>query len=607
MTAIRYELTALDWRAHEYVLRMYLPEPRSEGQLLTLPAWIPGSYMIRDFARNVTALTAADARGAVAVSKLDKQTWRVGPCTGTLVVDYRVYAFDLSVRSAYLDQTRAYFNGTCLFLRPAEDTGFNWEFQLARPDDPLMTDWRVATTLPAAQVDAHGFGVYAGEGYDRLIDCPVEIGAFEHAAFRVDGVPHELAVSDGGRFDMQRLTEDLTKVCAQHAAMFGELPVTRYLFLTLATADGYGGLEHCDSTSLICRRAELPAAGTGSPNKDYRRLLALCSHEYFHLWNVKRIRPQRLIESDLSAEAYTELLWAFEGITSYYDELALARSGVLSPSDYLDLFANSVTRVLRVPGHARQSIAESSFDAWTKFYKQDENAPNAIASYYTKGALVAFGLDVTLRERSGDALCLDDLMRRLWQRYGRTAVGVPERAIEAEAAELLGTPLDDFFARYVYGTEELPLSDWFGGCGIGYRVRATHGPEDLGGYQVEPASQEAAPALGARFEAQAVGLRLTHVITGGAAQVAGLAPGDLLLAVDGERVTGSNLADLLRRAAGAPVEVHLFRRDRLLVATLADCRAALDTCELWLLPDEATDARVRGRRAAWLGTARAGR
>jgi predicted metalloprotease with PDZ domain len=313
------------------------------------------------------------------------------------------------------------------------------------------------------------------------------------------------------------------------------------------------------------------------------------------------------MQADLSAEAHTELLWAFEGITSYYDELALVRSAVLPPEDYLDLFANSVTRVLRAPGHARQSIAESSFDAWTKFYKQDENAPNAIASYYTKGALVAFGLDVTLREASGDALCLDDLMRRLWQRYGRTAVGVPERAIERETADLLGQPLDEFFARFVYGTDELPLAEWFGRCGVGYRARAMENAEDLGGYRVEPAQGEAAPALGARFEAQPTGLRLTHVITGGAAHSAGLAPGDLLLAVDGERLTAANLADLLRRAGAAPAEVHFFRRDLLHLAVLAECRAALDTCDLWLLPDDAVDDAVRARRAAWLGTGLEGR
>lgn len=272
----------------------------------------------------------------------------------------------------------------------------------------------------------------------------------------------------------------MAPICAEHAGMFGRLPVDRYLFLTLATADGYGGLEHSDSTSLICKRTDLPARQMIKPDKAYRQFLGLCSHEYFHLWNVKRIRPARLAAADLGSECYTELLWAFEGITSYYDDLALVRSGVLSAEEYLDTLANTVTRVLRTPGRLRQSVAESSFDAWIKFYKQDENAPNAVVSYYVKGALVALGLDVTLRERSADSLSLDDLMRRLWERYGRTGIGVPERGIEVEAGELLGASLEAFFQQYVYGKEELPLTEWFGKLGIGYRVRGANNAEDVG-------------------------------------------------------------------------------------------------------------------------------
>jgi predicted metalloprotease with PDZ domain len=372
--------------------------------------------------------------------------------------------------------------------------------------------------------------------------------------------------------------------------MFGELPVDKYIFLTLATPDGYGGLEHRDSTSLICKRSDLPSPGVAKPDKGYRRYLGLCSHEYFHLWNVKRIRPARLAEADLSAEAYTELLWAFEGITSYYDELALARSGALTAEDYLDLFATTVTRVQRNPGRARQSVAASSFDAWTKFYKQDENAPNAIVSYYTKGALVAFGLDMTLREASADRISLDDLMRRLWQRYGMSGRGVPERGIEQEAASLLGAPL------------ELPLQAWFESVGIGQCLRPANNGEDLGGYRtvVKPDQNPVPPALGVRFEEQPAGLRLLQVIAGGPAQFAGLAPGDLLVALDGERLTAANLGGLLQRMNGEPADMHYFRRDRLAVTRLPTPAAPADTCDLWLLPAEELDSTVLARRAAWL-------
>lgn len=603
MSTLTYEIRALDFLAHEFVLRLRLGETDLSGRHLTLPAWIPGSYMIRDFARNVTAIGAHDANGAVALTKIDKQTWRIGDCGAEVIIDYRVYAFDLSVRGAYLDHRRAYFNGSCLFLALEGYQDASWELTLPPPVEGLAEEgWRVATALPARNIDERGFGLYAGDQYAYLIDCPVEIGVFRTAEFVVGSVPHHFVVSEGGRFDIDRICKDIAPICREHVAMFGELPIDSYTFLTLATADGYGGLEHRDSTSLMCKRSDLPSPGLARPDKDYRRYLGLCSHEYFHLWNVKRIRPARLAEADLSTEAYTELLWAFEGITSYYDELTLARSGVLTAEDYLDLFANTVTRVLRNPGRARQSVAASSFDAWTKFYKQDANAPNAIVSYYTKGALVAFGLDMTLREASTDRISLDDLMRRLWQRYGKSGQGVPERGIEHEAATLLGAPLDDFFQQYIYGIDELPLQAWFDKVGIGQCLRPARNDEDLGGYRadVKPDHIPVPPALGVRFEAQPAGLRLLQVMAGGAAQLAGLAPGDLLVAMDGERLTAANVDGLLIRMDGEPADVHYFRRDRLSVTQLPMLAAPADTCDLWLLPADKLDSTVLARRAGWL-------
>jgi len=599
-SVVRYELLEMDANAHEFALRMQVPDPLAEGQRLQLPSWIPGSYMIRDFARNITEIKARDARGPVPLVKVDKQTWEVGNCNGALIVDYRVYAFDLSVRSAYLDRTRAYFNGTSLFLCLSDRRDLRWELLIAPPVDPVHDHWRIATALPAHDVDARGFGLYAGRGYERLADCPVEIGTFERAGFKVEDVPHEFVVSDGGCFDMGRICVDVGQICSEHRSMFGQLPVSRYLFMTLATADGYGGLEHCDSTSLMCKRSDLPVPGMDKVDKGYRQFLGLCSHEYFHLWNVKRIRPARLAGADLLSEAYTELLWAFEGITSYYDELALARSGVISFKDYLDLFATTVTRVQRTPGRVRQTIAESSFDAWTKFYKQDANAPNAIVSYYAKGALVSFGLDVTIRQRSSDTLCLDDLMCRLWQRFGKTGDGVPERGIEHEVAALLGESLQTFFEQYIYGTDELPLQDWFEALGIGFRLRASVSADDLGGYSEVAPEQGGSPSLGARYGSRPDGLILTHVIAGGAAQAAGLSPDDRLVAIGGERVTAANIDLLVKRMSAEGTELHYFRRDRLAVALLPNMPAADDTCDLWLLPDSGLSADVLARRAAWL-------
>lgn len=602
--AIRYEIVEFDLDAHEFVVELVVPPAGLAAVTVSLPAWLPGSYMIRDFARHVTEIAAVDQEGPLPLQKLDKQTWRSARCSGEVVFQYRVYAFDLSVRGAYLDWTRAYFNGACIFLCVEEMPDAPWQLYMQRPPTGLADGWQVATTLPVIDVDDAGFGLYGGQGYPDLIDHPVEIGEFRRGRFEVGSVVHYFAVTDGGQFDMDRLLADVQPVCAEHVAMFGCLPVDRYLFLTLATAEGYGGLEHADSTSLICKRSDLPAAKVGRPEKNYRQFLALCSHEYFHLWNVKRIKPAAFLAGNLAAETHTELLWAFEGITSYYDELALARAGVLRPEEYLDMLASTVTRLLRNPGQRRQSLAASSFDAWTKFYKQDENGPNAIVSYYTKGTLVALGLDVVLREASGDALSLDDLMRRLWIRYGTGASGIAERGVELEVAALLGKPLDEFFHAYVYGTVELPLESWFGKLGIGYRARAAVSQDDQGGYQPQAPVDPPARALGARYEFQPAGLRITHVLSGTAAQRAGLAPGDLMVALDGERITQANLTDLMRRAAGDEVEIHYFHRDRLTVSMLPLQPAPADTCDLWLLPSHEADSVVSMRRNAWLRSAR---
>jgi len=607
---IRYQVNLADPEAHEFEIVLSFRASPGTPTRLTLPAWIPGSYMIRDFARNLLDLRAHDSEGALLpVRKTDKQTWLLGELAGQVQVSYRVYAFDESVRAAYLDNTRAYFNGTSLFLRVIGAEQALHEVQVVAPGAAALRGWQVATSMPAVAMDAAGFGTYQAEGYTRLIDHPFEISAHAATGFDLQGVRHDMVFVDAPGVDLERITADVAPICGEHVAMFGDLPVTRYLFMTLATAGGYGGLEHCESTSLMCKRSDLPYPNTTKIDKGYRTFLALCSHEYFHLWNVKRIAPAVVAAADLAGEAHTELLWAFEGITSYYDELALPRAGVIARDDYLDMLAPAVTRYLRNPGRLRQSVAESSFDAWTKFYKQDENAPNAIVSYYNKGALVAFGLDLLIRTRSDDRLSLDDLMRLLWRKYGQPGQGVPERAIEQELAELLGSPVDRFFADYVYGTEELPLEAWFAGFGVGMRRRSAKDAADQGGFGATPQEPATTPAvLLATTEEQAGVLRLTRVLAGGAAQQAGLCPGDQLLAIDGERCTEANLFELLRRKPlGEAVELSYFRRDRLQQVLLPLLPAPPDTCDLYWLDEAQLAPAVRARRESWLRSAREAR
>ncbi len=603
--SIEYTLSLADPCAHEFEVRLRLTAPERVGLRLDLPAWIPGSYMIRDFARNVHDLRARIQGEPVTVRKLDKQTWSIPDAQGDIEVRYRVYALDESVRSAYFDDTRAYFNGTSLFLRVAGFTDQPHRLAIEPPGFGGSEAWRVATMLPASQLDGRGFGAYVASDYAELIDHPVEIGQLETTGFDIDGVDHQMVFVEAGGADIERIPCDLKPICEEHVALFGELPVKAYQFQTLATRDGYGGLEHRDSTSLICKRADLPWSGEVGISKGYRQYLALCSHEYFHLWNVKRIRPEVLAESDLSREAHSELLWAFEGITSYYDELALTRSGAIGCDDYLDMLAPSLTRYYRNAGRHRQSIAESSFDAWTKFYKQDESAPNAIVSYYTKGALVAFGLDRLIRLDSDDRLSLDDLMRRLWRHFGARGRGIPERGIEVELSALLGNPVHDFFERFIYGVEELPLAEWFGDFGVGLHLRPGNSIQDTGGYVAGPSGDKSsARSLGARVSARDGLVRVDQVFQGGAAEQAGLTPGDLLLAVNGERCSVDTLESMLSRyPVGEVVRLSLFRRDLLREVGLAVAAAAADTAELYWLADDDLSERMVQRKTAWLASA----
>jgi predicted metalloprotease with PDZ domain len=433
-SAITYVVTPRRPEAHLFSVELSIPDPGTAPITLSLPAWIPGSYMIRDFARNIVSIAAADAAGPLPIEKLDKQTWRLTPrqtpneVSGdrALTLTYEVYAWELTVRSAHLDRTHGYFNGPSLFLRVHGRDQAPCCVELRAPADPACADWRVATSL-ARDVEEQpetgrwDFGRFVADDYDDLIDHPVEMGHFDVLAFRVGEVPHWMAISGRHQGDLVRLTADLGPICAEHAALFGELPLDRYLFLTQVVGDGYGGLEHRFSTSLLCSRDDLPeslatSAGGGRAGGDYRKFLGLCSHEYFHLWNVKRIRPAVFADAGLEHEVHTRLLWAFEGITSYYDDLALVRSGRIDVTGYLELLAETITKVQRNPGRLEQTVAESSFDAWTKFYKQDENAPNAIVSYYGKGAITALALDLTIRRDTDGRASLDDVMRALWQR-----------------------------------------------------------------------------------------------------------------------------------------------------------------------------------------------
>ncbi|MCY0915184.1 M61 family metallopeptidase [Massilia antarctica] len=562
--AIKYAIVPKDLGAHLFDVTVTVAAPSPDGQVFALPAWIPGSYMIREFSRNIVQIRAESNGKPVALTKLDKHSWQAAPVAGPLSVQYEVYAWDLSVRAAHLDQTHGFFNGTSVYLRVLGQEHTTHEVDIQRPPDAAAKTWRVATSLPELGAKRYGFGTYVAGDYDELIDHPVEMGDFALATFKAHGIAHDIVVS--GRvpnLDMGRLQADLKAICETQIAFFEprtrRAPMDRYVFLTLAVGDGYGGLEHRASTALICARADLPS--TASPRaadigEGYLKFLGLCSHEYFHTWNVKRIKPAAFTPYDLQNETYTPLLWLFEGFTSYYDDLMLVRSGIIGEAAYLKLLGKAVSGVLRGSGRTKQSVADSSFDAWGKYYRQDENAPNAIVSYYGKGSLIALAFDLTIRAKTDGKKSLDDVMLALWQRYGcdfyaSAGRGVTEAEVEALFDDISGLKLKPLFDKYVRGTADLPLAKLYAPFGV----------------KVEDTRKNAKPAFDVGTGRDGGDCKLTQVHEGGAAHKAGLSAGDVLVAVEGLRVSGNpaNLDALLARyKVGDTVAVHAFRRDELM-------------------------------------------
>ncbi|MCY1291341.1 hypothetical protein D9M70_405270 [compost metagenome] len=531
MTPIRYAIAPLAPEAHLFAVTVTVSEPDPAGQRFTLPAWIPGSYMIRDFARHIVRIRADAGGREVALTKLDKQSWQAAPVSlsdGPLTLSYEVYAWDLSVRAAHLDATHGFFNGSSVFLCVEGQAERPCTVDIHAPEGEAYRGWRVATAMPEAPgrdgAKRYGFGRYQVSDYDELVDHPVEMGNFQLASFRACGAQHDVVFT--GRvpnLDLERVCRDLKRICETQIRLFeprsAEAPFLdsnrRYVFMTMVTTDGYGGLEHRASTALMCARNDLPVRGlsdNGDTSEGYRTFLGLCSHEYFHTWNVKRIKPA---------------------------------------------------------------------------YRQDENAPNAIVSYYTKGSLVALALDLTIRAKSRGRRSLDDVMRALWRRYGRGfyAPGAMQRGVtEAEVYALLdevtGLKLGGLLRSLTEGTGELPLAALFRDFGV----------------KAETQKPSRTAALGIKVKTDDGWVRVTQVLDGGAAQAAGLSAGDLLVAIDGLRVAPGQVDKLLGRyRTGDRVDLHAFRRDELQVlpVTLAREPAAQFKVKL-------ADGR-HAARSRWLG------
>ena len=601
---IRYRIIPIRPEAHLFEVSCTVDSPDPQGQRFSLPAWIPGSYLIREFARHVVSIRANRGGRAVAIEKEDKHTWRVSPAgegkSGALTVTCQVYAWDLSVRGAHLDTTHGFFNGTSVFLKVLGQEDSPCEVELVPPKGAKYRRWRVATALPSAGARAYGFGTYRASNYDELIDHPVEMGEFTLATFRARGVPHDVVITGRHDADMDRLCRDMKRVCEWQIDLFGgKAPFERYVFMTTALGEGYGGLEHRASTALVCARTDLPRRGAKNLEEGYRTFLGLVSHEYFHSWNVKRIKPAAFTPYDLDRENYTRLLWLFEGFTSYYDDLALLRSGLISQADYLETVGKSITGLLRTPGRKVQTVADSSFDAWIKYYRQDENTPNVVVSYYLKGSLVAMCLDLEIRKRTDGRRSLDDLMRALWREHGLKGRGVTDADVERIASRIAGGRLQAFFDLALRSTSELPFERLLASHGLRMEIGPAESSSDRGGKpaRLSAASRRERPTLGLRGRVEGSDYKVTHVFDGSAAQAAGLSAGDAIVAVNGIRTGAGGLdAAIGRLRPGDSVELHVFRRDELHVLQARLSAPESDTCNLRIEPEVAVRLRHR-----WLG------
>ncbi len=502
--SLHYHVELHHLHAHQYRVTLRIATPAAQ-QLVSLPVWIPGSYLVREFAKNLQELNARQNGQPIAVQQLSKHQWQLD-CSANAPVElsYLVNAYDTSVRTAWLDQRRGFFNGTSLLLRVHGQEA--QPHQLRISPSAQVPDWKLATGLSAVEVDAQGFGTYTAGNYDELVDCPVEMGNFWSSSFTARGVPHRFVVAGApASFDGERLLRDTQKICEAEIDFWGVAPHSSYVFMLNVTHDGYGGLEHCNSTALICSRSDLPRQGVDKASDGYVQLLGLISHEYFHTWNVKRLRPAELVPYNYDQENYTELLWFFEGFTSYYDDLLLRRAGLIDNATYLKLITKTLNQVQQTPGRKVQSVAQSSFDAWVKYYRQDENTANATVSYYTKGALVAMSLDLKLRQEGQTTL--DAVMRALWQRCQGSAMSEADVLTVLQA--LTGRSWEAELQVWVHGTQELPVTD----------LLAAHG------VAADADQPVPAQALGLRVQ-ESHSVLIKQVLRGGLAEQAGMMAGD---------------------------------------------------------------------------------
>ncbi|MFD2720235.1 M61 family metallopeptidase [Hymenobacter monticola] len=533
--SLRYSLSMPAPQTHYFEVKMELGGFPAEFTDVKMPVWAPGSYLVREYSKNVEGFQARTASGqALAFEKINKNTWRVKhPKQANFTVSYRVYAFELSVRTSFVDADHGYLNGSSVFMYPADNKmlGSTVVVQPAAGWSQVSTALRPGT----------GKFTYKAMSYDELADSPMEIGNHKVLEFTVNGTPHQVAMFGTYQADDAKIVADMKRVCEEAHRVIGQNPLDHYLFIVHNLERGGGGLEHLYSTTLEVGRT------TYSTDAGMKSFLGLVAHEYFHLWNVKRIRPMALGPFNYDQENYTHMLWVSEGMTEYYSKQILERAGVLSQAEYLGKLANAIGEVENTPGNKVQSAAESSFDAWIKYYRPNENSVNTQISYYSKGDLIGTWLDLNIAQATQGQKHLDDVFRLLYDTYYKKAGrGFTDKEYEDAVATVAGRRFDEFFQNSVYGTKTIDYATALGYAGLSL----TSAPLTTSG------------TLGATFSNRTGKLLVTSVVRDGAAWNTGLNVNDEILLINGVAPSEESVKSLLSGSVGNEVALQV-RRDGL--------------------------------------------
>lgn len=531
---ISFTVSFTEPQAHYAEVEMVIDGYKKDFIDVKMPVWTPGSYLIREFSKNVEGFQAKDNSGKVIASKkINKNTWRVNSAKSQQVrINYRVYAFEISVRTPFVDASHAFLSPTGIFMYV--------DGQIKRPATVTIEPYKgwdkVSTGLE--EVKGKAF-TYRAADFDILFDSPIEVGNQDVFEFEASGVRHEVAMYGGGNYNKNQLKKDMAAVVEEATAIFGENPNKKYVFIVHNFNFGGGGLEHLNSTVLGATRN-----GYNNP-RTYKGFLSLVAHEYFHLWNVKRLRPVALGPFNYDEENYTTNLWIAEGFTAYYDNNLVRRANFYTPEQYLDMVANEFNTIENQPGSKVQSASEASFDAWIKQYRPNENSRNTSISYYNKGALIATMMDLEIMHSTNGAKSLDDVMKSMYdQYYKKLGRGFTDAEFKQMVEKIAGKSFDKFYADYVYGTRTADQNLYLGYAGL---------------QAVDENAGKQEPYLGAAASTRDGKAVITSVARGSGAWTGGLNVNDELIAVNGERVNGDIDRAMASKKVGDKIMVTVVR------------------------------------------------